>query len=45
MQWSTQTVSSSLENFGFRDEEAEDDTDDEVRVIRLVVLILFGPYY
>ena len=28
MQWSTQTVSSSLENFGFRDEEAEDTTQE-----------------
>ena len=45
MKYSQQEVSSTLDSFEFRDEEAEDDTDDEVRVIRLVVLILFEPHY
>ena len=41
MKYSQQEVSPTLDSFEFRDEEEEDDTDDEVRFIRLVVLILF----
>ena len=41
MRYTQQEVSSTLDSFEFRDEEGEDDTDEEVRFIRLIPLIVF----
>ena len=43
MRYTQQEVSSTLDSFEFRDEEGEDDTDEEVRFIRLIPLIVFHP--